>query len=296
MVAIAGIKQRAAELPVGEGARAALAYQVECPYMPRKTESLVHVARKSRTEIACTGRYDDGIDFSGVQARALQGEPASLRRQLRCVFRKSPLQYVSIDFERLCERPNREPARVHAVVACQHESGERPRSRIEAPKPLGRCKRIPAFGTRIPPIGHGGSHRAQKHGLRRADCNGSLKLRHRSRERARRASRFRCDRIGRERDNPQAQPFLTGRNLNQGTDPRHHLHRSFDPPEVSIKGSLKSNGSARGRFQTLLTASMAFSGSTPPGLRLSSCSAEHPVQQHHLEPAADVIAESLRST
>jgi hypothetical protein len=120
---VSGIEQGAGELPVRQCTRATLADQIKGLYVARQAKLLNHVTRKARAEITCAGRDYDGVDVCGPKCRALQGEAAGASGKLWCMSRKAPLQGVGIDCKRLRERVYSEPARFHAVVARQHQSG-----------------------------------------------------------------------------------------------------------------------------------------------------------------------------
>ncbi len=158
-------QQRAAELQVGQGGRAALADQVVGLDVGAQAEALDDIAGQARAQVAGAGADDDRVDRGRLEPRGGQRARRCLGGERRRVREEAPVQRVGIDREDLVERVEREPARLDAVVALQDGAGDEVRARVEPPEPVGALEGRQAFGLGETRRGMSGADSAKVHAM-----------------------------------------------------------------------------------------------------------------------------------
>ena len=163
MLALPGFQQRVRHLPVRDGARTALAHEIERERVAAQTRALDHIAAQARTQVAGAGGDDHRVDVGGTQfgplQRALRGRRGEARR-----MRDEPLlQRVGIDREHLFERRHRQEARLDAVVTLQHGLRYQVRAGTQAPEPFRLPERLPALRLRVPVFRESGAEGIEEH-------------------------------------------------------------------------------------------------------------------------------------
>ena len=153
MLTLLRTKQCICELPVGQGAGAALADEVEAEDRGPQPQPFGNISAQTGAQITRARRNDHGIDRLRLQVRAAQCGGAGRRGEPRCMGGESPVQRVGVDAEHVGERVDREPARLDAIVARQHRLRHRVRARVQAAEPVRRGECIPAVAFRITSLG-----------------------------------------------------------------------------------------------------------------------------------------------
>ena len=121
--------QRLGRAHVRQRGAAALADEIERKNVGRQAEPLGHIARQAGAQVSGARADDHRVDVAGRQAGVGQRALGGARCDGRRVLRKSRVEHVGIEVERLAQMIEREMPAADAVVAAKHLPEDRLRSR-----------------------------------------------------------------------------------------------------------------------------------------------------------------------